>query len=116
MGGWSSSIQDARKRQTWRDEHIFIRPGGDVFLLLGMVHTLFAEKLVHLGRLAEHVAGVELLESAVAGFAAEKVSARCGIPAETIRTLARTLAARNMPSCMDASAPAHRSTERCVVG
>ncbi len=88
-------VVDPRRTETAdvADEHIFIRPGGDVFLLLGMVHTLFAEKLVHLGRLAKHVAGVEVLESAVACFAAEKVSGRCGVPAETIRTLARTLSA-----------------------
>ena len=87
-------VVDPRRTETGdvADEHIFIRPGGDVFLLLGMAHTLFAEKLVHLGRLAEHVVGVEVLERAVAGFTAEKVSDRCGIPAETIRTLARTLA------------------------
>jgi anaerobic selenocysteine-containing dehydrogenase len=87
-------VIDPRRTETAdvADEHIFIRPGGDVFLLLGIVHTLFAEKLVRLGRLAEHVAAVEMLESSVADFAAEKVSARCGIPAETIRTLACTLA------------------------
>jgi anaerobic selenocysteine-containing dehydrogenase len=88
-------VVDPRRTETANvaDEHIFIRPGGDVFLLLGMAHTLFAEKLVNLGRLEKHIAGLELLKSAVAGFTAEKVSARCGIPAETIRTLARTLAA-----------------------
>jgi anaerobic selenocysteine-containing dehydrogenase len=88
-------VVDPRRTETAdvADEHVFIRPGGDVFLLLGMVHTLFAEKLVRLGRLAEHIAGIEDLESAVTGFAPEKVSARCGIPSETIRTLARTLAA-----------------------
>ncbi len=88
-------VVDPRRTETAdvADEHIFIRPGGDVFLLLGIAHTLFSEKLVHLGRLAEHVVGVEVLERAVAGFAAEKVADRCGIPAETIRTLARTLAA-----------------------
>ncbi|HEY4677436.1 MAG TPA: molybdopterin-dependent oxidoreductase, partial [Candidatus Angelobacter sp.] len=87
-------VVDPRRTETANvaDEHIFIRPGGDVFLLLGMVHTLFAEKLVRLGRMGGHVAGVELLESAVAGFAPEKISSRCGIPAETIRTLACTLA------------------------
>jgi anaerobic selenocysteine-containing dehydrogenase len=92
-GGWLVVV-DPRRTETAKaaDEHIFIRPGGDVFLLLGMAHTLFAEKLVRLGRLAEHVIGVEVLERAVIGFAPEKVSARCGIPAETIRTLARTLA------------------------
>jgi anaerobic selenocysteine-containing dehydrogenase len=88
-------VVDPRRTETANvaDEHIFIRPGGDVFLLLGMAHTLFAEKLIRLGRLAEHVAGVEVLESAVAGFAPEQVSARCGISAETIRTLACTLSA-----------------------
>jgi anaerobic selenocysteine-containing dehydrogenase len=87
-------VIDPRRTETANvaDEHIFIRPGGDVFLLLGMVHTLFAEKLVQLGRMAEHVAGTELLESAVSGFALEKISARCGVPAETIRSLARALA------------------------
>jgi anaerobic selenocysteine-containing dehydrogenase len=87
-------VIDPRRTETANvaDEHIFIRPGGDVFLLLGMMHTLFAENLVQLGRLRDHVAGAETLERAVSGFAAEKVSARCGIPTETIRTLARSLA------------------------
>jgi anaerobic selenocysteine-containing dehydrogenase len=88
-------VVDPRRTETAKvaDEHIFIRPGGDVFLLLGMVHTLFAGKLIRLGRLADHIAGTEALERAVTGFAPEKVSARCGIPAQTIRTLARSLAA-----------------------
>ncbi|HEV7675602.1 MAG TPA: molybdopterin-dependent oxidoreductase [Candidatus Angelobacter sp.] len=88
-------VVDPRRTETAdvADGHIFIRPSGDVFLLLAMVHTLFAEKLVRLGRLADHVASVELLEHAIAGFAPEKVSARCGISAETIRGLARSLAA-----------------------
>jgi anaerobic selenocysteine-containing dehydrogenase len=88
-------VVDPRRTETANvaDEHIFIRPGGDVFLLLGMVQTLFAEKLVRLGRLAEHVGGTAALEHAVSGFAPEKVAGRCGIPPETIRTLARSLAA-----------------------
>ncbi|HEX3155906.1 MAG TPA: molybdopterin-dependent oxidoreductase, partial [Candidatus Angelobacter sp.] len=88
-------VVDPRRTETANvaDEHIFIRPGGDVFLLLGMAHTLFAEKLVNLGRLAEHIAGIEVIERAVSGFSPEKVAGRCGIPAETIRTLARALAA-----------------------
>ena len=88
-------VVDPRRTETAKiaDEHIFIRPSGDVFLLLGMAHTLFAEKLVHLDRLADHVAGVEAMEHAVAAFSPEKVSSRCGVPAETIRRLARSLAA-----------------------
>lgn len=87
-------VIDPRRTETARvaDQHIFIRPGGDVFLLLGMVHTLFAEKLVRLSRMAEHVAGADALEQAVAAFSPERASPRCGIPAETIRSLARSLA------------------------
>jgi anaerobic selenocysteine-containing dehydrogenase len=88
-------VVDPRRTETAKiaDEHIFIRPGGDVFLLLGMVQTLFAEKLVRLGRLADHIAGAEALERLVTGFAPERTAARCGISAETIRGLARSLAA-----------------------
>ncbi|MCX7221120.1 MAG: molybdopterin-dependent oxidoreductase, partial [Burkholderiales bacterium] len=49
-------VIDPRKTETAEvaDAHHFIRPGADVFFLLGLVHTLFDEKLVRLGRLAEH--------------------------------------------------------------
>ena len=59
-------VIDPRRTETAEiaDRHLPIRPGGDAFLLLGMVHTLFAEGLVRLGRLAEHVAGVDELRAA----------------------------------------------------
>lgn len=87
-------VIDPRRTETAEiaDAHHFIRPGGDAFLLLGMVHTLFDENLVKLGRLAEHVAGVDAVQSAVKDFPPEAVAARCGIPAQEIRALARTLA------------------------
>ncbi len=87
-------VVDPRRTETAEiaDLHLSIRPGGDAFLLLGMVHTLFDEGLVRLGRLAEHVAGVDELRAAVQPFSAEAVAARCGIAAEQIRGLARELA------------------------
>ncbi|HYD93946.1 MAG TPA: molybdopterin-dependent oxidoreductase [Noviherbaspirillum sp.] len=87
-------VIDPRRTETAdiADAHHFIRPGADVFLLLGMVYTLFDEHLVRLGRLAEHVAGLEAMQAAVSGFAPEQVAARCGIDAATIRALARELA------------------------
>ena len=87
-------VVDPRRTETAEvaDAHHFIRPGADVYFLLGMVHTLFDEKLVRLGRLAEHVAGVAEVESAVKDFSPEKVAVRCGIEAGTIRNLARELA------------------------
>jgi anaerobic selenocysteine-containing dehydrogenase len=87
-------VVDPRKNETAAvaDEHHFIRPGADVFLLLGMANTLFDEKLVNLGRLAEHVKDMEALEAAVREYAPERVAARCGIDADAIRSLARRLA------------------------
>ncbi|HJV62158.1 MAG TPA: molybdopterin oxidoreductase family protein [Albitalea sp.] len=88
-------VIDPRRTETAdiADAHHFIRPGADAFLMLGMVHTLFDENLVRLGRLVEHVAGVDAVQAAVSGFAPEAVAARCGIAAGTIRALARSLAA-----------------------
>ena len=88
-------VVDPRRTETAdaADQHIFIRPGADVFLLLGIVQTLFAENLVNLGRMAKHVAGLETLQAAVAHFSAEGVAERCAISAESIRALARELAA-----------------------
>ena len=88
-------VVDPRRTETAQaaDEHLFIRPGGDAFLLLGMVHTLFAEQLLRPGRLEPMLAGVEAVRQAVQPFAPAAVAARCGIDAATIRRLAQELAA-----------------------
>jgi anaerobic selenocysteine-containing dehydrogenase len=87
-------VVDPRRSETaaLANAHHFIRPGSDVFFLLGLAHTLFDEKLVKLGHAAPWVAGVDEVATAVAPFAAEAVAARCAIPALTIRAIARKLA------------------------
>jgi anaerobic selenocysteine-containing dehydrogenase len=87
-------VIDPRRTETAElaDEFHFIRPGADAFLLAGIVHTLFDERLVRLGRLAAHVDGFDALAPAFAPFAPERVAARCGIEANAIRALARALA------------------------
>ncbi len=88
-------VIDPRRTETaaLADEHHFIRPGADVFLLAAMVHTLFDEGLVRQGRLADLVNGVDAVRAAVLPFAPEAVAARCAIDAATIRRLARDFAA-----------------------
>lgn len=88
-------VIDPRRTETAQqaDEHHFIRPGGDVFLLLGMVHTLFDEQLVRIGRIGAWLDGVDAVQAAVQPYAPEQVAARCGIAAADIRRLARELAA-----------------------
>ena len=69
-----------------------MRPGTDGALLFAVVHVLFDEDLVDLGRLAEHVVGIEQVRAAAADFGPETVAGHCGVSAQEIRTLAREIA------------------------
>lgn len=88
-------VIDPRRTRTAEaaSEHVAIRPGTDAFLLLAMAETLFAEGLVDLGRLAPLVTGLEEVRRLAADFPADAVAERTGVPAGTIRRLARELAA-----------------------
>ena len=74
------------------DEWLPLRPGSDAALLLAIVHVLFAEDRVRLGRLEGLVAGVDTLAEAAAAFPPERVARFCGIEAAMIRRLAREIA------------------------
>jgi anaerobic selenocysteine-containing dehydrogenase len=87
-------VIDPRRSETAAvaDEHHFIAPGGDAAFLLAMIHVLFAEKRVDLGACAGIANGLAEIEAIAARFAPERVAARVGISAETIRRLAREMA------------------------
>ncbi|GGL39395.1 molybdopterin oxidoreductase family protein [Nocardia jinanensis] len=90
-GGRLVVVDPRRTRTAARaDEHLFVRPGTDAYLLFGIVHSLFAENLTEVG---VRVTGLEELRAAAAEFDPESVCARTGVPAETVRRLARELAA-----------------------
>jgi anaerobic selenocysteine-containing dehydrogenase len=92
--GGRCAVIDPRRSRTAvaASQHVFIVPGTDAYLLMGIIHTLFAENLVNLGRLAEHTNGVATVEAIAAPFSAAAVAPVCGIAAETVRQLARDLA------------------------
>ncbi|WP_194832584.1 molybdopterin-dependent oxidoreductase [Nocardia sp. XZ_19_369] len=85
-------VVDPRVTRTAKlaDEHLFIRPGSDAYLLFGIVHTLFAEQLTDL---RVEVAGLDELRTAAAAFSPDSVAVRTGVPAATVIRLARELAA-----------------------
>ncbi|WP_428653762.1 molybdopterin-dependent oxidoreductase [Runella sp.] len=80
---------------TKADEHHFIRPGTDVFLLLAMLQVIFAEGL---DKTPDFVTGLEELKHIVVEFLPEKVEAQTGIAADSIRSLTRAFA--NAPSAV----------------
>lgn len=94
-------VVDPRRTETAEkaDQHIFIRPNQDVFLLLAMVHTIFEESLVQTKHLSELLNGIDILEKAIADFSPERVENRVGSSAETIRKLAREFCASPSSVC-----------------
>ncbi|NOZ95692.1 MAG: molybdopterin-dependent oxidoreductase, partial [Acidobacteria bacterium] len=88
-------VVDPRRTETARlaDRHLAIRPGTDALLLAAMVHILLDEDLAAPGRLEPFLRSRERLEKAMAPFAPEAAAPPTGIPAGTIRELARELAA-----------------------
>lgn len=87
-------VIDPRRTETadLADQHLPVRPGADAFLLAAMVTALFDAGRVNLGRLAPFIDGVDGLRGALAPFTPERVAARCGIDAHSIRNLALQLA------------------------
>jgi len=85
-------VVDPRRTRTAKsaDEHLFIRPGSDAYLLFGIVHTLFAQDLIDVRVEAD---GLDEVRAAAADFTPEVVADRTGVPAETVVRLARELAA-----------------------
>lgn len=93
--GGRVTVIDPRRTGTadHADEWIPIVPGTDALLLLAMVQVLATEGLVDLGAVEGKVAGVDEVLALAAPFTPEAVAATCQVPAETIRRLARDLAA-----------------------
>jgi anaerobic selenocysteine-containing dehydrogenase len=93
--GGSVVVVDPKRTKTadMATEHVPVRPGADALLLMAMVHVLFEDGLVDLGRLADLIVGVDEVQQAAADFTPEAVARMAGIDAATIRRLAHELAA-----------------------
>ena len=94
-------VIDPRRTETAElaSEHHFVRPGTDAALLLAILNTLFEENLADPGRLADFVEGLDTVAEACAEFSAERVADFCGLDADTIRGIARDMAAADAAIC-----------------
>src|SRR4051794_690709 len=92
--GGTVVVVDPRRTETaaLASEHVAIAPGGDPYLLLGMLHVLFAEGRTRLGHLAEHADGLATVESLAAQWTAERAAPIAGVDEGTIERLAREFA------------------------
>ena len=92
-------VVDPRRSETAAiaDQHLFIRPGQDAALLIGILNTLFEENLGRASHLP--VSGVEEVRAALSGFSVAAMSERSGIAEAVIRQLARDFAAADKAVC-----------------
>src|SRR5437763_4978750 len=77
-------VVDPRRTETAQlaSEHVAVAPGGDAYLLLGMLHEVFAHGLTRLDRLRIEVEGLAQLRSLVAEWPADRAAPLAGVPAE----------------------------------
>src|SRR5256885_4569654 len=87
-------VLDPRKqslsRHAWK--HLAFKPGSDVAMLNAMLHTIITEGLTDQQYIAGYTEGFDELAERIKEFPPEKMEAICGIPAETLKEVARIYA------------------------
>jgi len=90
--GGKMIVFDPRRTETAKvaSEHVFVRPSTDAWVLLAMLNTLFAEGLTNP---VDYVDGLDEVATLVAPYTPERAESASGVPAETVRRIAREFAA-----------------------
>ena len=88
------TVVDPRRTATAEaaDQHLAIRPGTDVALLLGMARALFEESLVDEAAVARACGGLDAFRDAAAAMPPARAAAICEVPEAAIRAAARRFA------------------------
>ena len=87
-------VMDPRRQRLMRHatHPVVFEPGRDVALLNAMLNVIIAERLHDEQYVQANLDGFEALSQTVEGFTPEAMEPVCGVPAETIREVARTFA------------------------
>jgi formate dehydrogenase major subunit len=87
-------VADPRRNELARHATHFLqfKPDTDVALLNAMMHVIVHENLADRAFIDSRTVGYEELKENVRGYSPEAMAAVCGVPAETIRTVARLYA------------------------
>ncbi|WP_428977538.1 formate dehydrogenase subunit alpha [Oricola cellulosilytica] len=87
-------VIDPRRQELMRhaSHPVQFTPGSDVALLNALLHVIVEEKLYDEQYIQANVSGFEALREKVKDFSPEAMSEVCGVPAETLRDVARTYA------------------------
>lgn len=94
-------VIDPRRTETAvnADQHHFIKPGSDAYLLMAIINTLLTEQVVNTGDLDDVLKGLDLLEEFAKPFTLELAAAQTGMPKHSIKSLALDLATTDRAVC-----------------
>ncbi|MEQ8733204.1 formate dehydrogenase subunit alpha [Roseitalea porphyridii] len=87
-------VIDPRRQELMRhaSHPVQFTPGSDVALLNALLHVIIDERLYDEQYIQAHVDGFDALRDKVRDFSPEAMAEICGVPADTIRDVARTYA------------------------
>ena len=98
--GASVWVIDTHKTYTYDQgtHHVYVKPGSDGALALGMMHIIHRDGLEDITFIQEYVQGYdELVRDVLPKFTPEYVSSICGVPVEIIEELAHAYAKAKAP-------------------
>lgn len=86
-------VIDPRRTETAKiaNEHHFIRPGADIYLLLAIIKEIFSSNTNAVDKYAGKIKGLDTLQSAIEPFSLALAEAKTGINSETISNIAKSL-------------------------
>lgn len=89
--GATLAVVDPRRTDVARlsKYHLQIQPGTDIALFNGIAHVIIEEGLLNKQFIEERTENFEALKDTIAGYTPEYVAEITGVPAETIRKVAR---------------------------
>src|SRR6476661_242959 len=87
-------VMDPRRQSLSRHahNHLAFKAGSDVAMLNAMINTIITEGLTDEQYIAGYTEGFDDLKARIAEFTPEKMEPICGVPAETLREVARMYA------------------------
>ncbi|MEP7276324.1 MAG: formate dehydrogenase subunit alpha, partial [Betaproteobacteria bacterium] len=92
--GTTLILADPRRSELARhaSHYLQFKPDTDVALLNAMMHTIIEEGLAATSFIADRTSGYDALAANVAKYSPEAMAPVCGVPAQTIREVARLFA------------------------
>lgn len=94
-------VIDPRRTETAKkaDQHLFINPAADIYLLMAMLNEVFNLNKVNLKNAENYILNLEEIQKLVTAYTPEKVSEITGIKASEIKTLTKEFSEANTAVC-----------------